>query len=79
MIHTSEILQVVTVYNRILWKGIAALAYLIFPLDLIPDAIPVVGILDDAALLFALFRLFVTIDDSIRAQARGKTRQWFEE
>ena len=60
-------------------KIIAALAYLIFPLDLIPDAIPVVGVLDDAALLFALFRLFVTIDDSIRAQAREKTRQWFGE
>lgn len=60
-------------------KIIAALAYLIFPLDLIPDAIPVVGILDDATLLFALFRLFVSIDDSIRAQAREKTRQWFSE
>ena len=60
-------------------KIIAALAYLIFPLDLIPDAIPVVGILDDAALLFALFRLFVTIDDSIRGQAREKTRKWFGE
>ena len=60
-------------------KIIAALAYLLFPLDLIPDAIPVVGILDDGALLFALFRLFVTIDDSIRLQAREKTRQWFGE
>ena len=60
-------------------KIIAALAYLIFPLDLIPDAIPVMGVLDDAALLFALFRLFVTIDDSIRAQAREKTRRWVGE
>ena len=60
-------------------KIIAALAYLILPIDLIPDAIPVVGILDDATLLFALFRLFVTIDDSIIAQAREKTRQWFGE
>ena len=60
-------------------KIIAALAYLVFPLDLIPDVIPVVGILDDAALLFALFRLFVTIDDSIRAQAREKTQLWFGE
>lgn len=60
-------------------KIIAALAYLIFPLDLIPDTIPVVGILDDGALLFALFRLFVTIDDSVRAQAREKARWWFGE
>ena len=60
-------------------KIVAALAYLIFPMDLIPDAIPIVGILDDAALLFALFRLFVTIDDTVRTQARKKTRRWFEE
>ena len=60
-------------------KIIAALAYLIFPLDLIPDAIPVVGVLDDTALLFALFRLFVTIDDIVRAQALEKTRLWFGE
>lgn len=60
-------------------KIIAALAYLVFPLDLIPDVIPVVGLLDDGALLFALFRLFVTIDDDIRAQAREKTQQWFGE
>jgi uncharacterized membrane protein YkvA (DUF1232 family) len=58
-------------------KIIAALAYLVFPLDLIPDAIPLAGILDDGALLYALFRLFVTIDDSVKAQARAKVRQWF--
>lgn len=60
-------------------KIIAALAYLVFPLDLIPDTIPVAGILDDAALLFALFRLFMTIDNSIRTQAREKTLRWFGE
>ena len=58
-------------------KIIAALAYLVFPLDLIPDAIPLAGILDDGALLYALFRLFVPIDDSVKAQARAKVRQWF--
>ena len=58
-------------------KIIAALAYLVFPLDLIPDAIPLAGILDDGALLYALFRLFVTIDASVKAQARAKTLQWF--
>ena len=58
-------------------KIIAALAYLVFPLDLIPDSIPLAGILDDGALLYALFRLFVTIDDSVKAQARARVRQWF--
>ena len=60
-------------------KIVGALAYLILPIDLIPDTIPVAGILDDAALLFALFRLLMTIDNSIRLQAREKTRQWFGE
>ena len=31
----------------------AALAYLVMPLDLIPDALPFVGVIDDAA-VFAL-------------------------
>lgn len=60
-------------------KIVAALAYLLLPFDLLPDAIPVVGVIDDAALLFALFRLFVTIDDDIRVQAWEKKRQWFGE
>ena len=59
-------------------KIVGALLYLISPIDLIPDVIPVVGILDDAALLFALFRLFVTIDSNIIEQARDKTTQWFK-
>ena len=37
-------------------KGVmlAALLYLISPLDLIPDAVPVVGLLDDAAIFPAM-------------------------
>ncbi len=33
------------------WLLIVAIIYLILPFDLIPDAIPVLGSLDDAALL----------------------------
>ncbi len=33
------------------WLLIVAIIYLILPIDLIPDAIPVLGSLDDAALL----------------------------
>lgn len=43
-----------TVRNTFLeknWLLILAIIYLILPVDLIPDAIPVVGSLDDAALL----------------------------
>lgn len=43
-----------TVRNTFLeknWLLILAIIYLILPIDLIPDAIPVVGSLDDSALL----------------------------
>ena len=58
-------------------KIVAALAYLLLPFDLLPDAIPVVGVIDDAAILWAVFRLLVVIDDSIKAQAAERVRQWF--
>jgi uncharacterized membrane protein YkvA (DUF1232 family) len=57
-------------------KIVAALAYLILPVDLIPDAIPVVGVIDDAAILWAVLRLLVVIDDSIKAQAAERVRRW---
>lgn len=58
-------------------KIVAALAYLILPFDILPDAIPVVGIIDDAAILWAVLRLLVVIDDSIKAQAAERVRKWF--
>ena len=58
-------------------KIIAALAYLILPFDILPDAIPVGGVIDDAAILWAVLRLLVVIDDSIKAQAAERVRQWF--
>ena len=58
-------------------KIIAALAYLLLPFDILPDAIPVVGVIDDAAIWWAVLRLLVVIDDSIKAQAAERVRQWF--
>ena len=58
-------------------KIVAALAYLILPFDILPDAIPVVGVIDDAAILWAVLRLLVVIDDSIKEHAAERVRQWF--
>ena len=55
-----------------------ALGYLILPLDLIPDFIPVVGYADDFAAMAAAYRLVKdSITPSIRAQASAKCNSWF--
>ena len=50
-----------------------SIGYLISPLDLILDTIPVVGIMDDiGVLMFAYYRVKSNIDDEIRNKAKEK-------
>ena len=59
---------------------IGALGYLISPLDVVPDAIPIVGLGDDLAVLIYVLKLVWTdIDPSITKQAREKLAKWFDE
>ncbi len=48
-------------YRQIPWRAVSAvvfsLLYFLNPLDLIPEAIPVVGVIDDAAVLGLCFRM----------------------
>lgn len=52
---------------------VGALSYLIFPIDLIPDFIPVIGLADDATVVAAaVYKVFSHIDDSIKNKASQK-------
>lgn len=58
---------------------LGALGYLIMPLDLIPDYIPVLGFTDDfAALAYAIHAVRCFISPEIKAQAKGKLKDWFD-
>ena len=55
-----------------------ALAYLILPVDAVPDMLPVVGYTDDAGVLVsALTTIAAYVDQSVRSQTRAKLAEWF--
>lgn len=58
---------------------IGALGYMISPLDVIPDAIPIAGLSDDlAVLLFVLRKVWTDIDPEIQERARERLSKWFD-
>ena len=59
---------------------IGALGYMISPLDVIPDAIPIAGLSDDlAVLLFVLKKVWTDVDPDIQEKARERLARWFDE
>ena len=59
---------------------IGALGYMISPIDVIPDAIPIAGLTDDlAVLLYVLKKVWSGIDPEIVEQAKKKLSRWFDE
>jgi uncharacterized membrane protein YkvA (DUF1232 family) len=59
---------------------IGALGYMISPIDVIPDAIPIAGLTDDlAVLLYVLKKVWSGIDPEIIEQAKKKLSRWFDE
>ncbi len=61
-------------------KIYGALGYFILPLDLIPDAIPVMGFTDDfAALLWVVRLVWVNITPDMKERAKAKLHEWFGE
>lgn len=59
---------------------IGALGYLISPLDVVPDAIPIAGLADDlGVLVFVLKKVWADIDPDIQKNARARLSKWFDE
>jgi len=58
---------------------IGALGYLISPLDVVPDAIPIVGLGDDlGVLIFVLQKIWGDVPEHIKQKARTKLNEWFD-
>ena len=59
---------------------LGALGYLISPLDVMPDAIPIAGLTDDlAVLIYVLKKIWVDVSDEVKEKARTKLNDWFDE
>jgi len=59
---------------------IGALGYMISPLDVIPDAIPIAGLTDDlAVLLFVLKKVWTDVDPDIQQKAKERLSKWFDD
>ncbi len=59
---------------------IGALGYLISPLDVIPDAIPIAGLADDlTVLLYVMNKVWGNIPEDVRQKAKDKLSTWFDE
>ena len=59
---------------------IGALGYLVSPLDVLPDAIPIAGLGDDlAVLIYVLNKVWGNVSEDIKAKAKDKLSKWFDE
>ena len=59
---------------------IGALGYMISPLEVIPDAIPIVGLTDDlAVLLYVLKKVWGDVAPEIQEKAKQRLSKWFDE
>ncbi|WP_315340844.1 YkvA family protein [Hoylesella oralis] len=59
---------------------IGALGYLISPLDIVPDAIPIAGLGDDlTVLIFVLHKVWNEVSEEVKDKAKNKLKIWFDE
>lgn len=59
---------------------VGALGYMISPLDVMPDAIPIVGLTDDlAVLVYVLKKVWGNVEQEIKDKAKDRLTKWFDE
>ena len=59
---------------------IGALGYLISPLDVLPDALPIVGLSDDlTVLVYVISKVWGDVPEDVKAKAKEKLSDWFDE
>lgn len=59
---------------------IGALGYMISPLDVIPDAIPIAGLTDDlAVLIFVLRKVWGNVEPDVQNKVKERMKKWFDE
>lgn len=57
-----------------------ALGYFIFPVDTIPDTVPVIGFTDDLGVLIAaITTVAMHVNEDVKDRARKKLKDWFGE
>ncbi len=68
--------------NTPVWAKTAiygALGYFIFPIDAVPDVVPVLGYTDDLGVLVAAIgTVSLYITDDVKRKAKAKLADWFE-
>ena len=84
LVYASLILFYTLQSNKVSVKDkaiiIGALGYLISPLDVVPDAIPIAGLGDDlAVLVYVLNKVWGNVEDDIKQKAKEKLSKWFDE
>ena len=59
---------------------VGALGYMISPIDAVPDAIPIIGLTDDlAVLVFVLKKVWGNVEEEIKDKAKERLSKWFDE
>ena len=59
---------------------IGALGYLISPLDVVPDAIPIAGLADDlTVLIYVIHKIWGDISEEVKQNAPETLGKWFDE